>query len=464
MNLRSNLRFFAPKAHTLETKVSLVHFNLLQEDVMYLKNDLRLMYLFTFLRNFVFIAPVIYLFLEWRGLSDDEIFRLQAWFHLFAAILEIPTGVLSDVYGSRRTIMIGVAAWIIAMFIYPAFPNYYWLLLGEFVAALAIAAVNGAEQSYIHSLLQFHHSEEKYQRVYGNIAALTIFGGVAGSFCGAYMLKINYWLPYTITGLAGLCALAASGFLPTYPEVEDENSVPVEVSNNFILDAVFRLRKVYAGVLLTFKRRELRWLVLLAGFILALVTIFFWAHKPYLFGVYKGTITDSDFGIVIAFLSMVGGVTALTAPLWTKRVKLFSVLIAIGICAWLMPVGAGVFFRTPEWFNAFFESRSLYAKGLVYSGLWLCLHQVVRGLTNLVVDHELLQYVKGRSKATVVSVKNQLQRIIVFFVNLKFGWFVGHYAITAIFIWSGVVSFFIINIFLVMYFLSRRKYLKNHSV
>lgn len=77
-------------------------------------NEIRKLYLFTFFRSFTVFASVSVAFYNSNGLSYFEIMLLQSVYAVAIAVLEVPSGMLSDMIGRKKTLVVGSLAFAIA--------------------------------------------------------------------------------------------------------------------------------------------------------------------------------------------------------------------------------------------------------------------------------------------------------------------------------------------------------------
>lgn len=65
------------------------------------------LYLHRTIGYFLVIMPIITIFYQENGLSMQDIFVIQSVFSLAVVLFEIPTGYFSDVFGRKKTMILG---------------------------------------------------------------------------------------------------------------------------------------------------------------------------------------------------------------------------------------------------------------------------------------------------------------------------------------------------------------------
>ena len=72
-----------------------------------LESNVWKLYLIKATRCFILTVPIIVLFFKENGLSMKQILLLQALFSVAVLLLEVPTGFFSDIFGRKKSIIIG---------------------------------------------------------------------------------------------------------------------------------------------------------------------------------------------------------------------------------------------------------------------------------------------------------------------------------------------------------------------
>jgi MFS family permease len=80
----------------------------------------------------MFIIPVVVLFWQENGLSLTQIMILQALFAMSIVIFEVPTGVVADKQGRKRSMIYGSLFLILGALIYSLGHNFFQFFIAEF--------------------------------------------------------------------------------------------------------------------------------------------------------------------------------------------------------------------------------------------------------------------------------------------------------------------------------------------
>lgn len=177
----------------------------------------RLYYGFQFFFPLLLWLPIFYEYQRRVGLSDAQIFGIQSFYYLVFCLLELPTGLFADRFGTRQSLRYGALA-IFAGNLLPVFATGYRGFLAHFLlVALARSLVSGASNAYLYEYLKSAGEGDAYKRIEGNARAYGLVGKVA---CWAGIGALMEWhltLPYWLSALASLVAFAYAHRLPEQP-------------------------------------------------------------------------------------------------------------------------------------------------------------------------------------------------------------------------------------------------------
>jgi MFS family permease len=70
--------------------------------------NIVILFILRAVRWFLVMMPVITIFYREHGLSNEDIFTIQACFAIAVVLFEIPTGYFSDVLGRKKSLIIGM--------------------------------------------------------------------------------------------------------------------------------------------------------------------------------------------------------------------------------------------------------------------------------------------------------------------------------------------------------------------
>jgi MFS family permease len=116
--------------------------------------NIRKAYAASFLKNLQFFGPIsVPYFLDWLRVDYTRMFILQAWFLFWIFTLEIPTGVVADKFGRKVSVALGCLLFAADLLFFGLSRNYYLLFLAEFLGAVGMTFISGADQALFYDSL-----------------------------------------------------------------------------------------------------------------------------------------------------------------------------------------------------------------------------------------------------------------------------------------------------------------------
>ncbi len=144
--------------------------------------EIYVYWLVEFIHGIELIGAVLLIFFkDWGGLNQAHTQMLQSWFTLWIFILEIPTGVYGDVYGKKKSVITGLIFHTLGIVVYTIAPNIWLFLLGEFIFALGVAFISGAQEAWIYDTTKKLGIEKRYRDVSITGSNLHMIGMIVAS-------------------------------------------------------------------------------------------------------------------------------------------------------------------------------------------------------------------------------------------------------------------------------------------
>ena len=138
--------------------------------------DLRLFYLFRLLSTSYLYVPFAVYFYASRGIGMDRVWLLSFIYSLVVIVTEVPTGIVSDRLGRRRTMMAGAVVMVAACTTFYFGRSFGAFALASSLAALSMTLCSGADSAYLFDLLHDHGRQS--------------FGGLVGEWIDRYVTDV----------------------------------------------------------------------------------------------------------------------------------------------------------------------------------------------------------------------------------------------------------------------------------
>ena len=141
-----------------------------------------------FLKNLRFFEPFLMLFFLEKGLSYFEIGILYSIREITVNIIEIPTGVLADAFGRRRTMVFSFLSYIAAFFVFN-FSSFFPLFIVAMVFfSFGEAFRTGTHKAMIFEYLKINGWADQKVYYYGNTRAAAQMGSAVSAVIAALIV------------------------------------------------------------------------------------------------------------------------------------------------------------------------------------------------------------------------------------------------------------------------------------
>ena len=181
---------------------------------------------------FTFWQPVIVIFWLKNGLTMSNIMLLKSLHGIVVLALEVPTGILADRYGAKKSFIYASLLYVLSLVVYAVGHSFLLFLVAELIAAFGTALVSGSDSAYVYTFLDKENRVDKFSDVLGKIHSFRLFSqtiaGILGGFV-AQFISLRFTLILTIIPNAASIFVALS--LPNIKAVSQKRQ---KVSSIFI--------------------------------------------------------------------------------------------------------------------------------------------------------------------------------------------------------------------------------------
>ena len=160
--------------------------------------------IFSFISYNMVRMPALSLFAESLGASPERIGLIVSVSTLTGVVLKLPSGALSDIYGRRFLLQIGVVAFGLPPFLYPFITDLDALTALRFVHGLATAIFAPSALATVAELYR-----ERRGAALGTYTACTQSGALLGPFLGGYLIHTaGFSTAFVTAGVFGCIGMA----------------------------------------------------------------------------------------------------------------------------------------------------------------------------------------------------------------------------------------------------------------
>lgn len=365
--------------------------------------------------------PIVVPFYESNGLSMKDIMILQAVYSVAIVILEVPSGYLADVIGRRKTLILGAVFGTFGFATYSFSYGFVGFLVAEIILGIGQSCISGADSAMLYDSLLEKGQEKKYTRFEGRITSLGNVAEAVAGIAGGLLAGITLRAPYFAQTFVALIALPAAITL-----VEPSRKVPLIKAG---LSEIVRIARFAL-----FKDRPLRRNILFSAITGTSTLTMAWFAQPY----FEFTNIDiAWFGILWTTLNLTVAISSYTAHRLEKKL---GQRVSVMLIALLLPLGY------------LSLSRLHLPGGLIV----LYFFYLIRGYATPVLKDYINRITASSIRATVLSVRNFIIRLLFAITGPILGWVKDIYSLPQALLLAGAI-FLIISILTAILFVSSGK-------
>ncbi|MCA9834228.1 MAG: MFS transporter [Thermomicrobiales bacterium] len=149
----------------------------------------KLVALISFFGQLYFFVPVMTPYLQGKGLSLAQIAGMQTALMISMMVMEIPTGVLADRVGHRRSYQISLAMALLGEVVTLLAGSYSEFLLGQFVAGTGFAFASGSVDALVYESLPEQDRTRGMHRAKGMIGAALQAASLVAYSIGGWLTR-----------------------------------------------------------------------------------------------------------------------------------------------------------------------------------------------------------------------------------------------------------------------------------
>jgi MFS family permease len=333
------------------------------------KKNVALLYGFSFFDQFMIVIALWVPYLATKGIGMRQFMELQAVFALVILIGEVPSGVLSDLWGRKKTLLLGSTLKAVSFSLLPLWSSYEGFLFYHLTMGIALSMISGGDVALLYdSHLAADGEKSRGTAVLGNSKLAAQTGATVSALLGGAVVILSYghllWANALLSWIPVLLVLGVTEPPASLDRAKKWSKELKEIlSTTLVRDAATRL--VFLN------------LVASGAGGLAM----FWAHQKYW---QESGVPLAWFGVLLAGYSLIFGLAGRSAPLVEARCGRRPLFAAVGA----LPI------------IGYFGMASLLGWGGILFGT---LGQVGRGLGGVLFLEVLNERISSAFRATVIS-------------------------------------------------------------
>ena len=201
-----------------------------------LHKNIKLLTWFNFFTDFRPYAPVAIIYFSHITHSYALGLAVLSIEMLSTSIFEVPTGIISDIVGRKRTVVLGASMAVLTLILYAIGIHFYILAIGSVCAGLARSFYSGNNQALLHDSLKEHHQEECYAEHSGNTGSMFQFALAASALFGGIIAYFSFSVVMWLSVIPQIICLIISFQLvePKIHDKADETNIYAHLKEAFI--------------------------------------------------------------------------------------------------------------------------------------------------------------------------------------------------------------------------------------
>ena len=358
--------------------------------------------------------PIIVLFYQDHKLDLQDIFILKSIFSIVAVTIEIPSGYLADAWGRKNCLILGCLLFFIGYLCYSFTGTFAAFVVAEIFLGVGQTLVNGADSALLYDTTEFYKQEDRYFHYEGKITMIGNFAEAAAGVIGGFLAVYSLRYPFYGQVFIAFIGIPASLSLKEIPLIRNSRSRFSEI-----------LKIIKFSL---FENKQLCYNIMFSGVIGAATLTMAWLVQPMLIQINMPT---GYFGITWTILNLTVGLSALFSDrlehaLGMKKTYTLILIFIVGSYIALA-------------FNLSFAGLSI-----------LFVFYVMRGFATPILKGYVNRIAFSNMRATVLSIRNFVVRIIFAAMAPFVGWISDSYSLQMALLMSSVVILIPGLIFLIL--------------
>ncbi len=369
-----------------------------------LNKNISRLYVVKISKWFNLVMPVVVLFYQDNGMGMHEIFILKSIYSIAIVTLELPSGWMADVWGRRKTLILGAILGSAGFLMYSFSFGFWAFVAAEIVLGAGHSFVSGADSAMLYESLKTEKKSDKYVKHEGRITSAGNFAeaiaGISAGFLAAISLRTPFYFQFVVASLAIPAAFSlAEPTVQAATHVHSVKRVMLDIKNTLL------------------KQANLRISILLSAVTGTATLTFAWLVQPFFKAI---DIPVELFGILWTALNLSVGVSSAFAYRFEGKLNRRKEILFI-----IVLLSAGYLL----------SGLAVMREGLVF----LFLFYLGRGLATPVFKNYINLYTPSEMRATILSVRNLVIRISFAIIGPLLGWMTDNVSLNTAFILAGTI-------------------------
>ena len=158
-----------------------------------MNRNIKLLYGFSFFDQFMIVIAVWVPYLATKGIGMRQFMELQAVFALVILCGEVPSGLLSDLWGRKKTLLLGATLKAVSFSLLPLWSGYEGFLFYHLTMGIALSMISGGDVALLYdSYLAAGGEKSAGTAVLGNAKLAAQTGTAVSALVGGAVVTLSY--------------------------------------------------------------------------------------------------------------------------------------------------------------------------------------------------------------------------------------------------------------------------------
>lgn len=196
---------------------------------------LKLIKLYSFFDSLFFPMSIWLLFFN-NFITNSELAYILAITYTIGALLEVPSGMLADKIGKKRTVIFGLLLYAISMFGHIFVIGYYTALLVRILSSIGNSLKSGADEALIYEFFQQNGKQDEYKSEFAALQFYSQIGTAIGTISGGFLFILSIYMPYILVMINQLTLIVITLYVYNIEHIQmvsSDESFKVRISNAF---------------------------------------------------------------------------------------------------------------------------------------------------------------------------------------------------------------------------------------
>ncbi|MCX6815267.1 MAG: MFS transporter [Candidatus Aenigmarchaeota archaeon] len=358
-------------------------------------------YLYSFFGLLNFFGPIYILFFQAYSLSLTQIMLFMTVYGVVEIIFEVPTGVISDYMGRKKTMIVGAFFIFLEPLTIVVGHEYWHFIMAYVFLGIGSALLSGTDESIVYDSMIQMRKKRDYKKIYGTYIMFGQIGLIISALVGSYLFEINSKLPYAATAVALFIVV-----LITMTFVEPKRKMPSKKLYKHMRESIGALRNSRLAYLVTFS------ILISMGIVLSWFFV-----QPY----YKLVgLRPEQFGVALAVGYIIAAIVARNAHKIEKR------------------LGAKSLIAMPALIVIGYLLLSQFSFLLAFVFFYII--SFAQGFSYPILNDYINSHIKSHNRATVLSMNSMIGNVVLAVVAPVMGYIADVYSVQATLLLIAVVT------------------------